>query len=60
MKSFAKRAEAKKALRKMRGWPERRVICLYVPGNKKADLTGHIYCVEAEPGRFLQEDGGVG
>lgn len=42
-KRFKSHAEAQEAVRKLKEWPERRVICFHAPGDEDADLTGAIY-----------------
>ena len=57
---FQDRSSAESAMFRMRGWPERRVVCKHEPAAKLADIEGNVFYVEVAPGRYLLESGNVG
>lgn len=56
VQGFKTLTQAKKELRRYRGWPEAKISELYLPDHPQARKNGNVWVIEVSPERYIGED----
>jgi len=55
--TFVSEHRAQLELDKLIGWPDARLMQLYLPDDQMADENGNVWVIEAAPEKYLLADG---
>ena len=58
-KTFKTRTEATKALRRLVGWPNAKVDCIYLPDDANADRFGYVHVLRCTDQGYMRSNGFV-